>query len=205
MAGAHKNPRQKKASNGRFQSILTQALVDQLCETHETGRDFRNVTAVRCGVHPTLITQWLKRGALGADDGLYSELFMRFARIEGDIRAVYIAEVSDPTAQTEQTEYEDGKPVSKTVTARRTQGIQWLMERRFRQFRVEHVQKADETEAVSFLEPQATVYTADMVLGLVQQMAANPERLPEAVRLLFANTDWRVPREIVTDGQTSTH
>ncbi len=204
MAGAHKNPRQKKGTNGRFQSILTRELVDQLCETHEQGRDFRNVTAVRCGVHPTLVTQWLKRGAAEADEGLYTELFMRFAKIEGDIRAVYIAEVSNPTAQTEETEYEDGKPVSKTVTARRTQGIQWLMERRFRQFRVEHVQKADETEAVSFLEPQATVYTADMVLGIVQQMAAHPDRLPEAVRRLFAQTDWGVPREM-TDGQAPTH
>ena len=202
---ADKKPRQQKDPvTHRFQSVLTRELLDQLCETHEKGRDFRNVTAVRCGVHPTLLTRWLKTGAETADGGLYTELFMRMGQIEGDLRAGHIAEVSNPIASTEHTEFDEGKPVSKTVESRRTQGIQWLMERRFRQFRSEHIPKVDELEIATMLEPQATVYTAEMVLGIVQQMAAQPERLPEAVRRLFAQTDWGVPKEM-TDAKTATH
>lgn len=200
-----KKPRQQKDPvTHRFQSILTRELLDKLCDFHEKGRDFRNVTAVRCGVHPTLLTRWLKTGAETENGGLYTELFMRMGQIEGDIRAGYINEVSNPVASTEHTEFEEGKPVSKTVESRRTQGIQWLMERRFRQFRSEHIPKVDELEIAAMLEPQATVYTAEMVLGIVQQMAAQPERLPEAVRRLFAQTDWGVPKEM-TDGKTATH
>lgn len=201
--GAHKKPRQPKDTvTHRFESVLTRALVDQLCEIHEQGRDFRNVTAARCGVHPKLLTRWLRLGSEDENGGLHAELFLRMIAIEGSLRAGYLAELSDPTASTETVEYKDGKPVSKTVTARRTQGIQWLMERRFQQFRVEHIQKPDEVEVLAMLEPQATVYTAEMALSLVQQMAAHPERLPEGVRLLFAQTDWRVPKEM-TDGQAT--
>lgn len=200
-----KPPKQTKdAVTHRFQSTLTRELCDKLCDTHASGRDFRNVTAVMCDVHPVTLTRWLKLGAESPDAGLHTELYMRMAQAEGTIRAEYIRETSNPIASTEHTEYEDGKPISKTVESRRTNGIQWLMEKRFRQFRVEHIAKPDELEVTAMLEPQAMVYTADMVLGIVQQMAAHPERLPEAVRKLFAHTDWQVPREM-TDGQTSTH
>lgn len=200
-----KTPKRQKtdAITHRFQSVLTAELVEELCKVHEEGQDFRNVTAVRCGVHPTLLTRWLKQGAESAEGGLCTELFMRFGKIEGDIRAGYIAEVSDPTASTEESQYDDGKVVGKIVTTRKTSGIQWLMERRFRQFRVEHIQKPDELAISEMLEPAATVYTADMVLGIMQQMAAYPERLPVAIRLLLANTDWRVKDSI--DAQASTH
>lgn len=184
----------------RFQTTLTRELCDLLCKTHEEGKDFRNVTAVRCKVHPTVLTRWLKLGQTEPDSGLHAELFMRMSAIEGDIRAGYIAEVSNPISSTEETAYEDGKPVSKTVVSRRTNGIQWLMERRFRQYRVEHVQKPDEAEVLSMLEPQATVYSLDMVLDICQQMAAQPERLPVAIRELFSTTDWAVPRKL-NDGQ----
>lgn len=197
---ATKKPRQTQGARGRFESTLTRELLESLCETHEKGRDFRNVTAARCGVHPKLLTRWLTLGSEDESGGLYAELFLRMLAIEGTIRAVYIAECSNPSASTEKTEYDNGKPVSKTVESRNTRGIQWLMERRFKQFRVEHLAKPDELEVTAMLEPVATVYTAEMVLGIVQQMALNPERLPEAVRVLFARTDWRVPKEM-TDGQ----
>lgn len=200
-----KPPRQQKDPvTHRFQSVLSRELVDKLCETHEKGKDFRNVTAVRCGVHPVTLTRWLKLGMNDEKAGLATELFMRFAQIEGDIRAGLLAEMANPESQTEHMTYEDGKPSSKVSTSRRTQGVQWLLERRFRQFRVEYLQKPDELEVVAMLEPQATVYTAEMVLGLVQQMAADPERLPEAVRRLFAQTDWRVPREMTDGSKTET-
>ena len=190
----------KDSVTHRFQSILTRELCDRLCDTHEAGRDFRNATAVRCQVHPTLLTRWLKLGESDPNAGLATELFMRFGEIESIIRAGYIAEVSDSTASTEETVFDEGKPISKTVVSRRTQGVQWLMERRFRQFRVEHVQKPDETEIVEMLVPQATTYNLETVLAICQQMAAQPERLPAAVRELFASTDWAAPRKM-TDGQ----
>lgn len=176
----------------RFQSVLTRELVEELCKVHQEGQDFRNTTAIRCGVHPTLLTRWLRQGSETSEGGLQTELFMRFGKIEAEIRAAYIAEVSDPTASTEESQYDDGKVVGKIVTTRKTTGIQWLMERRFRQFRVEHIQKPDELQISEMLEPQQTVYTADMVLGILQQMAAYPERLPVAIRLLLSKTDWRV-------------
>ena len=198
-----KKPQKKDPVTHRFQSVLTSELLDELCKVHEDGADFRNVTAVRCGVHPTLLTRWLKQGAESPEGGLHTELFMRFGKLEGDLRAKYIAETANPIASTEECQYDDGKVVGKIVTTRKTTGIQWLMERRFRQYRVEHIQKPDELEISEMLEPAATVYTADMVLGIMQQMAAYPERLPVAIRLLLAQTDWRV--KDVIDAQASTH
>lgn len=200
---ASRKPKQTKDPvTHRFQSTLTRELCDLLCQTHEEGRDFRNVTAVRCDVHPVTLTRWLKIGAESETAGLHTELYMRMAKAEGLIRAGYIKEVEDPIASTEECQYDEGKLIGKTTSSRRTSGVQWLMERRFKQFRVEHIQKPDETEVLSMFEPQATVYTADMVLGILQQMAADPERLPVAFRVLLANTDWRVARKI-TDGQDS--
>lgn len=185
---------------GRFQSVLTRELLERLCEVHAEG-DFRNVTAARCQVHPKLLTRWLKLGAGSEEAGLATELFMRFIALEGDKRAGYIAELEDTTASTEETAFEDGKPVSKTVTTRRTHGIQWLMERRFRQFRVEHVLTEDEQDALSLLQPQPQAMTTEMAFALCQQMAANPQMLPEPIRALFASTDWRAPQLKESHGQ----
>ncbi len=189
-------PTPKDATTGRFQSTLTPELVDKLCSTHNDGRDYRNVTAARCGVHPMTLTKWLKLGAGNESAGLATELFMRFAQIEGDIRAQWISELADVTASVEHTEFEDGKPVSKTVNARRTSGLQWLMERRFRQFRIEHVLTDHEADALSLLQPAAQALTAEMAIALCQQLAQNPEGLPDQIRSLFATTDWRAPKKL---------
>lgn len=207
---AKKSRQQPKNGTGKggqthcFQSTLTREIVEQLVTTHEEGQDFRNVTAVRCQVHPRVLTRWLKLGESTPDAGLATELFMRMGKVEGDLRAGYVKEVANPISMTEHTEYEEGKPVSKTVEARKTQGIQWLLERRFRQFRADYIPKPDDLEICAMLEPQATVYSVEMVLGIVQQMAQYPERLPEPVRRLFAETDWGVPKEM-SDGQAAAH
>jgi hypothetical protein len=207
MAAARKQskPRQQKdPATHRFQSVLSRELLDKLCEAHEQGRDFRNITAVRCGVHPVTLTRWLKLGSSDENAGLHSELFMRMAKAEGDYRATLIDEVSDPTATVQENGTdEDGNPTTKTVS-RRVAGLQWLLERRFRQFRADSVARPDDLEMADMLQPQATVYSLEMVLDICQQMASQPERLPVAVRQLFASTDWCVSKE-VTDGQSSTH
>lgn len=190
---------------GRFQSTLTPELVERLCSTHADGRDYRNVTAARCGVHPGMLTRWLKLGAGNEAAGLATELFMRFAQIEGDIRAQWISEIADVTASVETTEFDNGKPISRTVNARRTSGLQWLLERRFRQFRVEHAPNEHEQDALSLLQPQAQSLTPEMAVALCQQLAANPERLPEPIRVLFAATDWRAPKRLESHAEETSH
>lgn len=191
MAGKHKKQRQTiDPQTGRFQSVLTPQLVDKLCETHRDGMDYRNVTAVRCGVHPKLLTAWLKLGERDETSGLAADLFLRMGAIEGDIRAGLLKEAADPTASIEQTEFDNGKPVSKTLTSRRTSGVQWLLERRFRQFRLEYVLTEHEQDALSLFQPQPSAMTLEMAETICRQLAAAPDRLPPAIRALFAATDW---------------
>jgi len=196
-------PPSKDATTGRFQSRLTPELVDKLCSTHSEGCDYRNVTAARCAVHPKTLSAWLKLGASNEAAGLATDLFMRLTKIEGDIRAKWLAEIADVTASVEHTEFEDGKPVSRTVNARRTSGLQWLMERRFRQFRMDHAVTADEEDALSLLQPQAQAMTPEMAIAMCQMLAQNPERLPEPIRILFAATDWRAPKKLPHGEETA--
>lgn len=194
------------ATTHRFQTVLTRELCDKLCETHATGKDYRNVTAARCNVHPKLLSKWLRLGRDSEELGLATELFMRFTAIEGEIRAGWIAELENTSSGTETTEFGDnGKPISRTLHMRRTSGVQWLMERRFRQFRTDYVLSEHETDALALLEPPAQALTLDMATQLCQQIAANPERLPAAIRTLFAGTDWHAPKTLEAHGQETSH
>lgn len=196
-----KPPRQPKDPvTHRFQSILTRELVDKLCETHHAG-DFRNATAARCTVHPKLLTRWLNLGRDNEDAGLATELYIRFCAIEGDLRAELIAEVRDTTASV--TELEDGKPVS--MTARRTSGVQWLLERRFRQYRADHVVALDEQDALAMLDPPAVALNLESAIAVCRSLAAAPERLPPEIRALFAATDWRAPKTLESHAEETSH
>ncbi len=197
---AARKPRHQDPVTRRFASILSRELCDLLCLTHEQSGDFRNVTAVRCGVHPVTLTRWLKLGATDESAGLHTELFMRMGKAEGDFRATLLVAVADPTVTIQENGTDgDGNPTTKNVS-RRVTGLQWLLERRFRQFRADSVAKPDDLEIADMLQPAATVYSLEMVLDICQQMAAQPERLPVAVRQLFASTDWAVPGKRA-DGQ----
>lgn len=190
----------------RFQTTLTRDLCDRLCETHQAGKDYRNVTAARCGVHPVTLTKWLKLGSTDPDNGLAAELYMRFLGIEGEIRAAWIAEIANTLSLTEETEYGDkGLPISKHTTMRKTDGIRWLLERRFRQFRVEHVLTEHEQDAMALLQPAASALTPEMAEQICRMLASAPERLPPAIRTLFAATDWRPPKTLEAHGQETEH
>ncbi len=203
---AAKKRQTKDPVTHRFQTILTRELVEKLVATHGEGRDFRNVTAVRCQVHPKLLTRWLKEGAEDPEAGLRTELFMRMAQAEGDYRAALIQEVADPTAMTETMTYEDGKPSSKVTEARRTTGLQWLLERRFHQFRANALPKADDLEICAMLEPQAGAeMNQEMALQIVAMIARNPERLPPPMRQAFLQAGWSLPSKAMTDGQETAH
>lgn len=204
-------PRQTKDPvTHRFQSVLTRDLCDQLCDTHGKGRDFRNATAIRCGVHPVLLTRWLKLGANDPEAGLATELFMRMGKAECDYRADLIKEVADPTSMTEVVEYDDGKPIGKTTVARRTQGLQWLLERRFRQFRADALPKPDDLEISVMLEPAAaSEMNQEAALQIITMIASNPERLPPALLQVFLQAGWALPatasQKVMTDGQATAH
>lgn len=159
---------------GRLRSALDEDLFAQLCETHRTGRDFRNATALRCGVHPKMLTRWLERGAADEHAGLYTRLFVEFGRIEADIRATWIDEVANPEASREDVHFDDnGKPISKTASSRRTNGVEWLLERRFKQFRADWVPRPDETEAAELLAERSQGFSPEAALAVVRAMVAS--------------------------------
>ena len=204
MASKKPTRQTKDPVTHRFQTTLSRALVELLVKTHGEGRDFRNVTAVRCQVHPKLLTRWLSEGAKDPDAGLKTELFMRMAQAEGDYRAELIGEVGNPISMTETMTFEDGKPASKVTEARRTTGLQWLLERRFHQFRANAMPKADDLEICAMLEPQAGAeMNLEQALQIVTMIANNPQRLPPALLQVFSVAGWTVPAKAMTDGQDS--
>lgn len=159
---------------GRLQTALTEPLLEELCRTYEEG-DFANATAVRCGVHPTMLKRWLERGKADDSAGLYTRLFMAFGRIEGELRAEYIAECRNPEASREETHFDDnGKPISRTVTSRRTTGVQWLLERRFRQFRADWVPRPSESDVGDMLTAeQQAGFSPEAAMAVVRAMVAS--------------------------------
>ena len=68
---------------------------------------------------------------------------------------------------------------------------------------VEHALTEHEADAMSLLQPQAQTLTTEMAIALCQQLAQNPERLPEPIRVLFAATDWRAPKKLSHAEETS--
>ncbi len=172
---------------GRLRSALTEPLLKQLCETHEAG-DFRNITAARCGVHPKMLSRWLKQGAASEGKDLYARLFVEFMAIEGTIRAECVKELRDTQASFEETVFDEGKPTGKTVTTRRTSGIQWYLERRFHQWRNDWVRREDEGDVVDILQPAATAFTMEAAVAIVTQLAEN---MPPALRAIFAAKGWQ--------------
>lgn len=172
---------------GRLVTVLDETLLGKLCVTHAEG-DFRNVTAVRCQVHPKMLSRWLAQGAASDTECIYSRLFIEFGKIEGEIRAEIIAETRNTQTSFEETSYDDGKPTGKTVTTRRTSGIQWYAERRFRQFRADWVPKEDEGEIVEFLQPKSGALTLEQAAAIVTQLAEN---MPPALQAIFESKGWR--------------
>ena len=176
---------------GRLQTALTELLVAQLCETHREGRDFRNATALRCGVHPKMLTRWLKQGETDPAGSLCSRLFMAFGRIEGDIRAEWIAEVANPVVACEE-------------TRRSTNGLQWLLERRFRQFRADWIPRPDEVNVGDMLTAeQQTGFSPEAALAIVRAMVAS---MPAELAGPFMH--WaraRLPVGVAIDGNDEQH
>jgi hypothetical protein len=185
-----KKPKPRDRRSGRFQTLLTEPLLKRLLMTHRTGADFRNMTALRCGVHPKRLSIWLRQGAELEDESLLARLFLGFALIEGELRAKSIKEVRNPEVKRETTEFEDGKPVSKTSTARATDGIRWYLERRFRQWRADWVEREDEGPVDALLQPQAGGLNVEAAKYIIAQLA---ERMPPELLAIFTAKGWKPP------------
>jgi hypothetical protein len=192
---------QERDALGRLRSGLDEALLAELCDTYREGRDFRNATALRCGVHPRMLSRWLTRGAADDTGSIEARLFLAFGRIEAELRAEWIAEVANPEASREETHFDDeGRPLSKTATSRRTSGIEWLLERRFRQFRADWIPRPDEGEAGELLVAQQTGFTPEAALGVVRAMVASMPAELAAPFLTWARA--RLPVGASIDGDT---
>lgn len=171
-------------TRNQFESTITEPLVDELCRVHREGKDFRNVTAIRCGVHPEKLKAWLLRGASSQDTtNLYVKLALQFALIEADLRAANIVEILNTQTKSEETEFSEktGQPIKTTKTARSTAGIQWYMERRWRQWRADWQPTEQDSEASTLFTAQiAGALSKEDGLAIVGQMAANmpPQLLP---------------------------
>jgi hypothetical protein len=177
-------------SAGHFQTSLTEELLENLCTVHREGSDFRNMTALRCGVHPKMLTRWLKLGAASEDPSdLNARLFADFGRIEGDTRAECIKEIRNPETKREESHFDDeGKLLSKTSTSRSTTGIQWYVERRFRQWRTDWVQREDEGDVQELLVQQQGALSPDAAKYIIAQLA---DAMPPELRAIFEAKGWR--------------
>lgn len=191
---APKPPPKKRAPRdertGQFRTTLTEALLGELCRTHRKG-DFRNMTALRCGVHPKRLSIWLRQGAELEDDSLLARLFLEFARIEGDVRAESIGEIRNPETRREEIEYDDdGNETKKISTSRSVTGLTWYMERRFRQWRADWTPREDEGDVGEFLVQQSGSLSLDAAKYIVAQLARN---MPGELLPLFTAAGWRPP------------
>lgn len=193
--------RERDPETGRLCTILDDALLDALCAAHADG-DFRNATALRCRVHPKMLSRWLKQGAQDeTGETIYGRLFVAFCRIEAEVRAETLRELRNPTASEEVTTFDEGKPSSREVVSRNTRQLGWYLERRFRQFRPDWLPKEDEADASELLTPAAGALTPEAILAILDQLAASPERLPPAAQSIFIRHGWALPRrESLTHG-----
>jgi hypothetical protein len=185
----------------RMHTKLTPELLVELCRVHAEGKDYRNVTALRCYVHPDRLNNWLKHGASQLDNdtgplSLHAALFLEFARIEGEIRASNLKEVLDTVVKVEKTEFADGMPVSKTVTQRSIAGITWYMERRWHQYRASSPGTRNDIEVAAMLQGGGQGLNTEAAIAICEALAA---AMPPALMDIFVAKGWKPPAQL-TEG-----
>lgn len=184
-----------------FQTKLTEELLVELCRVHKEGKDFRNVTALRCRVSPERLKLWLNMGVRHIAEEtptLHARLAMEFAIIEADLRAENIREVLDTTVKTEDIEFNDkGAPISKKLVQRSVHGTIWYMERRWRQYRKDHSAGDADGELSQLLSGAAPSggLSVDQAMQICRQLAERMHVEPSMrpVLELFLGTGWKAP------------
>lgn len=137
---------------------LTPALQDLLCETHARNKDFRVATAITCNVHPVLLDRWLRWGLKEEGEEPYCSFALRFVKAEMTIRADLIKELLD------------------AKTKQKVAAITWMLERRFRQWRIDYIPNDWEHEAVDVLASMGLKagLNLEQKKFLINQMLAHP-------------------------------
>lgn len=173
---------------------LNQDLVDRLAKRHREGRDFRTQTALLEDVHPDLLQDWLEKGSRDVEGkSVESDLFRKFSKVEGEIRAEWIGEIANTIVATEETEFDgEGKALKKTRTTRSVSGVQWLLSKRFPQWRDGYTMKPTEKPAEDFLQRQpGQGLTLEAAIAICEMIAAS---MPPQLAPVFAAHGWvRLP------------
>lgn len=166
-------------STGRFESVLTDALVDELCTVHREG-DLIPGTALACGVHPDLLRQWLEKGStLDAPDP-FARLFATFAVIEAEIRREDFKKIRDPFTKN-------------------AAGIIWYLEKRNPMLRKDAVPKGGQIFNVAeLLEPKQNGLSKEAAVWIAQQLAAH---MPDELKPIFEKAGWKQLGEGATHEQ----
>lgn len=153
----------RSVRTGRYESQLTDELVDKLCATHAEG-DILPSTALACGVHPTVLRTWLEQGSAVDAEDPYARLFATFAVIESQIRRTTLRTIRDPEVKS-------------------AAGCIWYMEKRFREWRADAQPRENEVFAVSdLLLPKAGGMDVQQAVHIISQLFQNLAALPPAVQ-----------------------
>lgn len=149
---------------------FTQAIRDALIREHAKG-EFRKVTSVQCGVHPSMLARWLKRGLSDPDDEPYSTFAIDFLQVESNMRLELVNE-----ART-------------TQDINRAKIVHWFLTRRFQQWQDGYVGSEDDGEAISILDQlsQKGGMTSEQRNQVVEDMLASP---PKELLASLARTGW---------------
>jgi hypothetical protein len=157
--------------SGRFESTLTDELVDELCTVHREG-DLIPGTALACGVHPDLLRGWLEKGSTVDAPDPYARLFATFAVIEAEIRREDFRKVRDPFTKN-------------------SAGIIWYLEKRNPMLRKDAVARAGQIFNVAeLLEPKTSGLSKEAAVWIAQQLAAH---MPDELKPIFTKAGWKPP------------
>lgn len=172
----------KSVTTGRYETTLTDALVDELCAIHQEG-DILPSTALACGVHPTLLRRWLEEGSRADAKDPFARLFATFAVIESQIRRTTLQDIRNPYTKN-------------------TNGLTWYMEKRFREWRADSTPRENEIFAVSdMLLPKPGGMDVQQAVYIIGQLFQNVAALPPVVQqVLQLNRIVQLP-EGKPDGQ----
>jgi len=152
---------------------LTPELADLLLETHRQG-DFRKATAVLCGIHPTMLSRWLKRGLTDPEDEPYSGFAVEFMRIEAQMRLKLVNEVMV------------------TDDLNRAKIVQWFLQHRFHQWKEHYQPGLDDGEALDVVDQlhERGGMTNDQRNQVIGDMLMNP---PRELLLSLSTAGWVRP------------
>lgn len=146
---------------GETATILTPELHRELVKAI-AGGDFRNAAALRCGVHPTTLRNWLRSGLQEGAPAPFAAFAIEFLQAEMKLRQEKLDVLLDPF-------------VSRAQVA----ALTWYMDRRFQMWRGKDYDPGpDGAEAIDVLgqaEGGSSQLTAANAAALIPRLIAHPQ------------------------------